>query len=209
MPGNAIDQAEGEELHAHERDDAPVDVRRGDRLRRDAAQVEEREAEGRREERGLHVHADHDPEPDRVDAELVATGPSSGSRMKAISKKSMKKPSTNTSRFTTTRNPSAPPGTSAKSCSTHRSPVDAAEDEREDGRADEDEHHEGGQLRRLVHGLAEERPGEPALARWRGRARPPRPSRRPRSAWRCPGRSFPRTRKMRTSGGTIASRACR
>ena len=40
--------------------------------RRDAAQVEQREAEGRGQEAGLEVHADRDAEPDRIDAERPA-----------------------------------------------------------------------------------------------------------------------------------------
>ena len=48
-----------------------------------------------------------------------ATGASSGMTMKAISKKSMNMPSTNTSRFTTIRKPSAPPGSLSNRCSTH------------------------------------------------------------------------------------------
>jgi hypothetical protein len=38
--------------------------------RRDAAQVEQREAERRVHERGLHVHAQHHAEPDQIDAQL-------------------------------------------------------------------------------------------------------------------------------------------
>ena len=63
---------------------APVDLAGGDRRdqlagdlveiglgRRDAAQVEQREAERRVHERGLHVDAEQHAEPDQVDAELV------------------------------------------------------------------------------------------------------------------------------------------
>ena len=49
-----------------------VDIRH---LRRHGAQEEQREAEGRVHERGLHVHAQHHAEPDQVDAELVGGGP--------------------------------------------------------------------------------------------------------------------------------------
>ena len=40
-------------------------------LRRDAAQVEQREAEGRVHEGGLHVDAEQHAEPDEVDAERL------------------------------------------------------------------------------------------------------------------------------------------
>ncbi len=48
---------------------------------------------------------------------LSATGASSGTTIKAISKKSMKQPSTNTRILTTVRKPSTPPGTLANSLS--------------------------------------------------------------------------------------------
>src|SRR3569833_88984 len=53
---------------------------------------------------------------------LVALGPTSGTTMKAISKKSRKKDSTNTSRLTATRKPSTPPGSWLNKCSTQTSP---------------------------------------------------------------------------------------
>ena len=51
-------------------DRAPVDVGALDRRRRDAAQIEQREAERRMHEARLHVGADQHAEPDEVDAEL-------------------------------------------------------------------------------------------------------------------------------------------
>ena len=54
------------QLHQHERDDAAVDVAGGDFRWSDAAQEEQRPAEGRGEERGLQVHADQGREPDHV-----------------------------------------------------------------------------------------------------------------------------------------------
>ena len=63
--GNATTSATRIELQHHERDRAPVDVRALHFLGRDAAQVEEREAEGRVHERGLQVHAQHHAEPDQ------------------------------------------------------------------------------------------------------------------------------------------------
>ena len=50
--------------------------------------------------------AEQHAEPDQVDAELVATGASSGTTMKAISKKSRKKASKKTNRLTKIRKPS-------------------------------------------------------------------------------------------------------
>src|SRR6476620_7530173 len=52
---------------------------------------------------------------------LSATGPTSGTRMKASSKKSRKKASTKNMRFTTSRKPVVPPGSEVNRCSSHRS----------------------------------------------------------------------------------------
>ena len=54
-----------------------------------------------------------------------ATGPNSGTMMKASSKKSRKKASTKVSTLTTIRKPHWPPGTEVSRCSTHRSPLTA------------------------------------------------------------------------------------
>ena len=70
---------EPDQLERDERDHAAVDVAGRDLGRRHAAQVEEREAEGRREEGGLEVDADHDAEPDRIEAEVRRPAPASGS----------------------------------------------------------------------------------------------------------------------------------
>ena len=121
----------------HERHRAPVDLPGGDRrdalagdavdvvlARRDAAQVEQREAERRVHERGLHVDAEQHAEPDQVDAELVRRpAPSSGTMMKASSKKSRKNARKKISMLTTIRKPSWPPGRLVSRCSTQRSPL--------------------------------------------------------------------------------------
>ena len=59
---------------------------------------------------------------------LAATGPIRGINMKAISKKSMKKPSTNTNRLTNRTKPSSPPGIKLNRCSIQRSPLTARND---------------------------------------------------------------------------------
>ncbi len=61
-------------LEEHPGNRTPIDVRRLHRRRRDAAQVEQREAEWRMHETGLDVGADQHAEPDEVDAELVGGG---------------------------------------------------------------------------------------------------------------------------------------
>jgi hypothetical protein len=85
--------------------------------------------------------------------------------------------------------------------------VDAVEGEREDARADEDEQHEGRQ--RAVASIACFRRSK--LRRRLAIARisaPERPSRRLPSAWRCRGRSCPRTRKISASGGIRTMMTC-
>ena len=56
------------ELDQHERDDADIDMPRGDLGRRHAAQIEQRRPERRMHVGGLQVHRHHDAEPDRIDA---------------------------------------------------------------------------------------------------------------------------------------------
>ncbi len=56
---------------------------------------------------------------------LTATGPINGIRIKAISKKSMKNPSTNTSKLTKSTKPSSPPGMKLNRCSIQISPFTA------------------------------------------------------------------------------------
>ncbi len=57
------DDCQADQLQADEDRDALVHVGGLDLGRRDAAKVEQRKAEGGREKRGLHVHADHHTEP--------------------------------------------------------------------------------------------------------------------------------------------------
>ena len=85
---------------------------------------------------------------------FCATGASSGMMMKASSKKSRKKARKNTSTLTKTRKPTSPPGSEIEQVLDPLVAVDAIEGERKDARADEDEHHERGQLRRRFRGAA-------------------------------------------------------
>ena len=75
-----------------------------------------------------------------------AAGPSSGMTMKAISKKSRKNASKKTNTLTKMRKPSCPPGMRHQHLLDPAVAVDAVEGEREDARADQDEHHEGREL---------------------------------------------------------------
>src|SRR3546814_6394116 len=60
-------QYQGNELQTDEWDDTPVDVKRGDLRRRHAAQVEQRPAERRGQERALQVDGDQDRHPGQID----------------------------------------------------------------------------------------------------------------------------------------------
>ena len=64
------EQAEPDHLQRDERHHALVDVERREHLPGHAAQVEQRESKGRRQEARLQVHADHHAEPDRIDPHL-------------------------------------------------------------------------------------------------------------------------------------------
>jgi hypothetical protein len=83
-PRHRHDEDDHQDLHHDEGDRALVDVGGPDGLdppprhlvgvgdpRRDRPQVEQGEAEGRGQERGLEVHPDDDPEPDQVDAQRL------------------------------------------------------------------------------------------------------------------------------------------
>ena len=65
------DDGEPDQLQRDEGDDPSVDGRRADIVRQGhPAQVEEREPERRRQEGGLQIDADQDPEPDGIEAEV-------------------------------------------------------------------------------------------------------------------------------------------
>ena len=120
----------------------------------------------------------------------ASAGPaSSGTMMKASSKKSRKKASTKTTALTTIRKPTWPPGRRDQQVLDPFVPVDAVEGQREDARADQDEDDEGRELGRRLRAPGASGRSSAAAARWRAPARRPRPWRRLRSAWRCPGRS--------------------
>ena len=71
QPGNQLgkygEQQQREQLNADERHSAAIDLRRGYRGRRHAAQIEQCETERRRQERGLQVDRDHDAQPDGIE----------------------------------------------------------------------------------------------------------------------------------------------
>ena len=92
-----------------------------------------------------------------------AAGPSSGMTMKASSKKSRKKASTNTKALTKIRKPIWPPGSEVSRCSTQTMAVDAVEGQREHARADQDEDHEGRQFCRRFGRLPDQVPAQPPL----------------------------------------------
>ena len=110
-----------EELDQHERDDADIDVPRGDLRRRDAAQEEQRRPERRVHVGGLQVHRHHDAEPDRIDARhrRAARGATIGTTTKMISKASITKPSRNIASITARMAPAAPPGRSVERAMHH------------------------------------------------------------------------------------------
>src|SRR6185437_9014237 len=89
--GEQDQQQHHDDLDDHERYGAPINLPGGDAFRafagdtvvvriarRDRAQVEQGEAEGRMQERGLHVDAENDAEPDQVDAEMFGGGTEQG-----------------------------------------------------------------------------------------------------------------------------------
>ena len=85
--------------------------------------------------------------------------------MKASSKKSRKKASTNTKALTKIRKPICPPGSEVEQVLDPDVPADAVERQRKHARADQDENHEGRQFGGGFDGLANQVPGQPALKR--------------------------------------------
>ena len=189
---------------------APIDLRRRDRRdrlpvtrsivflgRRDAAEIEQREAEGRMQERGLHVDAQaaRRTRSDRCRAS-PPPGRSSGTMMKASSKKSRKKASTKTIALTTIRKPIWPPGRLVSRLSTQRSPLTPRKIRLNTVEPIRMNMTKERQLRRRVHRLPQQLTSRAGGWRRPGSARRSRPSRRPRSASRCRRKIVPSTRKI-------------
>src|SRR5262245_47236541 len=145
--------ADHDELQHHPGDRAPVDVRALHFLGRDAAQVEEGEAERRMHERGLHVHAQQHAEPDQVDAELRRHRREQRDDDERDLEEVEEEREEEHEHVDEHQEPDLAPGQVQQQLLDPQVAVDAAEHEREDRRADEDEdHHRGdahGRLRRL------------------------------------------------------------
>ena len=92
-----------------------------------------------------------------------AAGPSSGMMMKASSKKSRKKARTKTKRVDEDQEADLAAGQRGQQMLDPDVAVHAVEGQREHARADQDEDHEGRQLRGRFRGLPDQVPAQPAL----------------------------------------------
>ena len=157
-----------DDLDDHERHRAPVDLPGGDRRgelagdlvhvllrRRDAAQIEQREAERRVHERGLHVDPEQDAEPDQVDAELVRHRPEQRHDDERELEEVEEERQDERQQVDEDQEADVPARQAEQHVLDPQVAVDAAEGEREDGRAHQDEDDERGQLGGGVHCLLE------------------------------------------------------
>ena len=138
---------------------------------------------------------------------LSAAGPSSGTTMKASSKKSRKNASRKTRMLTTIRKPTWPPGSDDQQVLDPDMAVDAVEGEREHARADQDEHHEGRELGRRVQRLRSRSKVRRRLASASSMA-PAAPIAPPSVGVARPMKIVPSTRKISPSGGTSTKMTC-
>ena len=115
-----------------------------------------------------------------------AAGASSGTMMKAISKKSRKKAMTKTKRLTKIRKPAGAAGQADKETLDPFLAADALKDQAEDTGANQYEHHHGGDAHGGLHALVDEVPGQPAIDPGQHEGADARPWRRPRSPWQGP-----------------------
>src|SRR5258706_8532852 len=124
--------------HAPARDLVDVIARRGD-----AAQVEEREAEGRVHEGRLHVHAQQDSEPDEVDPELLGHRTEQRHDDERKLEEIEEEGEEEDEDVDDDEEAELPAGKVEQEMLDPLVPVDAVEREAEDARADEDENDEG------------------------------------------------------------------
>jgi hypothetical protein len=170
-------------------------------MERDAAQVEDREAEGRRQEARLQVHADDDAEPDGIHAEMSRTGAVIGITMKMISNVSRMKPSTNISAITTSTAPTTPARQVGEEVVDEVVAAHQAEDDREDRGAEQDDEDHRADRAVEMHDLAQDAQGQ-APAQRRQNVAPTAPTEAASVGVAMPPRIEPSTDATSSSGGT-------
>src|SRR5439155_3923420 len=135
------------------------------------AQVEQREAERRVHERGLHVHAEQHAEPDQVDAQLVRDRREQRHDDERQLEEIEEEREQEGKDVYDDEKADLAAGQAGEQVLDPQVAVHAAEREAEYGRADQDEHHERSQLGGRVHRLLEQRPAQaPVDERQRQRA---------------------------------------
>src|SRR6267143_150135 len=161
-----VDLAGRDRRRRFARDLVEVLARRGH-----AAQVEQREAERRVHERGLHVDTEQHSEPDQVDAQLVRNGRQQWHDDERQLEEIEEEREQEGKDVHDDEKADLAAGQAGEQVLDPQDAVHAAEREAEYGRADQDEHHERSQLGGRVHGLLEQRPAQaPVDERQRQRA---------------------------------------
>ena len=110
--------------------------------------------------------------------------------------------------LTTIRKPSWPPGRLRQQVLDPDVAVDAVEGEAEDARADQDEHHEGRELRGRVHRLAQQLAARGAARASAMISAPVAPMAPPSVGVATPRKIVPSTRKISASGGISTNVTC-
>ena len=132
---------------------APVHLDRRDPPGRHAPQVEDREAEGRRQERRLQVHADHHAEPHHVDIEDPRRRGDQRDDDEGDLEEVDEEPEDEDREIRDDQQADLAARQAGQQVLDPDVAVQAPEHEREGGRADEQEDDHRGQLRRRVHRL--------------------------------------------------------
>src|SRR5439155_4063892 len=122
------------------------------------AQIEQGKAEWRMHERGLHVDAEQNAEPDEIDAELLRHRPEQRHDDEGELEEIKKEGEHEAQEIGDDEEAELTARQAEQEMLDPEIAVDAAENKTEDRRADEDEDDEGRQLRRRVHRLAQQLP---------------------------------------------------
>ena len=192
-----------QELQADPGDRAPVDVAALHLRRRDAAQVEEREAERRMHERGLDVDAEQQAEPDHVDVERVRRRQQQRHHDEADLEEVEEEREEEDEDHHEDQEPGAPARQRAQHVLDPAAAVHALEDQAEHRGADQDEdHHRGDPRGRSASppracGCCSGRAASPA------RCAPTAPIAPASVGVARPRKMVPSTRKISTSDGTM------
>ena len=114
-------------------------------------------------ERGLHVDAENDAEPDQIDAEMFGGGSQQRNDDEGELEEVEEERQHEDEKIDEHQEANLPAGQRCQHILDPDMPADAVEGEREHSRTDQDEDHEGRQFGGRFDGLAHQVPGQPPL----------------------------------------------